>query len=173
MSHVFTFSVADPETRPWIVRSYATAVREYDEAATHVLVGPTFVGPDMRDENVERLFVKVAVGTAGGPGKNLAFDFGEPEEDRLHDVLAAAAARVRLLRRPGRVTKAEVDAGRLLMIEELRKLFASIEVHDTHLALAEAIARLFPSDRARFMVNLCRAEMAGALQVPPQSELPF
>ena len=130
----------------------AAGLRKEAPAATHALIGAALIYDD-------DLAVIVAIGCPGELALGVTVNFGTFAEPPPDDALTRAADTVLWVRGPNDVTMEEGLELRGHLIAELRQLSLTVEVFDSDLALAEATAALFPSERATRTLQALRAEM--------------
>jgi len=151
------------------MRAVAASMRnEAPTGATHALVSAALV----RDPADEVLGVVVVVGCPGRPGRLIGLNLGRFEDDPLDDTLCVAADNVIWVREFGGLTKREGAEQRNHLVAELQQHFASVQIFDDDVSLAEANALIFPCTKANELLRTTRAEDLGSMNGPNSWCLP-
>jgi len=124
------------------------------KSATHVLVGPALIYGD--DEKLASILV---VGRPGHAGLMIRAVLGAYETELDPNIARHFDTIIRVSRADG-LAKREADNCRLMLIEQLKRVFQEVTPCDDDLALATANAALFPSPEARKVLRDIQADKA-------------
>jgi hypothetical protein len=136
------------------VRKLPARIRRERPGATHALVGPALV----YDQEGVMLSLFVIIGTPGQPSRMIGVEPGDYETNPSDDPFCRLVDNALWVRQPHGITKTEGDACREELVRLLRRSFRRVEACDRDLELAEANARVFPSEKARRLLAAVRAE---------------